>query len=334
MPGLDLAGKKILVTGGSGFLGRHLLPRLVAGGTLVTCLARSDKAASKLPSGVKPAPGDCGDASAVAAAVKGQDAVIHMAGLLFGASWRDYLEANVAYARNIGAAAVKSDARRVIFVSSLAAAGPCAALPGRDEQSAPVPVSAYGWSKLAAENVLRNALGDRLVIVRPPVIYGSGDRAMLPLFKSCKAGVGIAPAGDFPLSLIHADDAAAAIMLCLTPAASGAYHLSDGQAHTMTEFCDVAGSHFGRQKLAMLRSPAWLLAASAAAGSGINVLMRAMRSKRRCLAWSWDKYREGSQAGWLADDRRIRTELGFEPQKTLETGIAEAAAGYERDGWL
>lgn len=330
----SLAGAKILVTGGAGFLGRHLLPRLIAAGAEPTCLIRSRGAS--LPVSVQTAMGDCTDAEAVAKAADGQDYVIHMAGLLFGAAWNDYLKANETYAWNVAKAAGES-VKRVVFVSSLAAAGP--SVEGKKESEMPAPVSAYGWSKLAAEGILQASLGERLAILRPPVIYGSGDRALLPLFKSCRRGLGITPAGNFPLSLIHADDAADAIIACLFNEASGIYHLSDGAVHTMKEVCAAIGASQGVKSVISLSTPSSILALSAAAGTASNRMIgfwQKATGKRnpRYLAWNWDKYREARQPGWVANPEKIQKELGFAPKLDLAAGMEEATAGYRRDGWL
>lgn len=330
-----LAGKKVCVTGGTGFLGRHLLPRLLQAGACVTCIVRSP--AAKLPSGVKSITADCTDAGAVASAAQGQDIIIHMAGLLFGANWQAYLRANTAIAENIGHAA-HAGAQRVIFVSSLAAAGPCGMPPGRNEAMPPAPVSAYGWSKLMSETVLGNYLGARLIVLRPPIIYGSADKGLLPLFRSCARGFGISPA-NFPVSIIHADDCARAILLACSPAASGVYHLNDGSNHNMDDVCQAMGQAQGREHVTVLHPPRWLMGATAglassahAASAGIARATGHMAPKPP--AWNLDKFRESTQTGWLADARKIERELAFTPEIAIASGMAEAVAGYREEGWL
>ena len=72
---------------------------------------------------------------------------------------------------------------RFVLVSSLAATGPSDTAPGVDDATPPAPVSAYGWSKMLTEQVLGRALGQSLVTLRPPIIYGSGDKGLLPVFQ-------------------------------------------------------------------------------------------------------------------------------------------------------
>lgn len=333
-----LAGKKILVTGAGGFLGQHLLAELNASGAAITALIHNS-APRSLPDGTCLIRADCGNAAEVAKAAAGQDIIIHMAGLLFGATWQDYLRANQGFAANIAQAALQGG-QRVVFVSSLAAAGPCALPPGKSEKDPTGPVSAYGWSKLLAEQTLAAALGNRLAILRPPIIYGSRDRGLLPLFKSCRRGLGVSPGlRPFPVSLIHASDAARAIILLCRPEAQGIYHLEDGEVYEMGDLCRAIGKAQGRKKVMILRAPLFLMGLSASLGQAASRIWQQARSAfgaapARPPAWNPDKFREARQAGWLANGKRLRQELGFAPAMDLAAGLAETIQGYQEDGWL
>lgn len=343
-----LTGLRVLVTGGTGFLGRHLLPRLLAAGARTTCLVRPGSDISRLPDGVAVARGDCASGDGLDEALQGQDVCIHMAALLFGLGWQDYLRANGRAAAQLARAAAASPAlKRLVLVSSLAAAGPAAdmaAAPGAsDAPNLPCrPVSAYGWSKLLSEQILGRALGDRLVVLRSPIIYGSGDRGLLPVFRGVARGVAISPGlgRDFPVSVIHADDAAQGILLACRPKASGTYYLNDGALHDMASFCQAMGQALGSERVHVLRLPLGFMALTAALGSGFGLagarLARLFRlpAPRRAPNWNFDKYREARAVGWLCDSSRICRELGFAPRMDLKAGLAEAVAGYRREGWL
>lgn len=335
----NLRGANVLVTGGGGFLGRHLIPLLMAAGANVTCIVRQP-AKVQMEAAVHILRGDCLDANSMDHAIKGQDIIIHMAAMLFGNSWQDYMRTNSIASQNL-ARLNNQNARRVILVSSLAAAGPCDQLPGKRESEIPAPVSAYGWSKLMSEQILSKAYQEKLVIIRPPIIYGSGDRGLLPLFKSCSSGLGITPGlRKFPVSAIHALDAARAIVLAASaPDAHGIYHIGDGHNYTMDEICRAMGKAAGRTNTRILSVPLPLMALSAAFSSCGATLYNRIRQTfgrrpSRAPSWNLDKYREARQSGWLACTERIRKELGFESEMNLEQGMAETYTGYKKAGWL
>ncbi|MGE9984226.1 NAD-dependent epimerase/dehydratase family protein [Desulfovibrio sp. SGI.169] len=340
-----LSGKRALVTGGTGFVGRHLLPLLLESGARVTCLTRAASRTGHLPADVRVARADLGTGHGLAEALAGQDVVIHMAALLFGLGWQDYLRANALAARVIVNALARLEGggpARFVLVSSLAASGPSASPPGVPDNVLPAPVSAYGWSKLLVEQILGRALGERLVTLRPPIIYGSGDRGLLPVFKGAARGFAVSPGAfrEFPVSVVHARDMAQAVLLCCGEAARGVYHVNDGGVHDMSGFCRVMGKALGRDRLRVLRPPLPLMAVTAGLSSCGGLLRARLaraftgRAPARAPNWNLDKYREARQAGWLCDASRIRRELGYEPRVSLAEGMAEAVEGYRREGWL
>ena len=97
-------GKKVLLTGGTGFVGRHLLPLLLEAGAEVSCLVRASSATQNLPPGVKIREADFAAGTGLYEALTGQDIVIHLAALLFGFSQQDYLRANAVMARQFAKA--------------------------------------------------------------------------------------------------------------------------------------------------------------------------------------------------------------------------------------
>ena len=350
-----LAGKKVLLTGGTGFVGGHLLPHLLAAGAEVTCLVRASSRTGQLPSEVHTAQADLMSGQGLEEALAGKDVVIHMAALLFGLGWQDYLRANALAARALAGAVAGlrqnggvSGEFRFVLVSSQAATGPCGILPGVNDATPSAPVSAYGWSKMLTEQILGRALGQALVTLRPPIIYGSGDKGLLPVFKGVRRGVAVSPGAgrQFPVSAVHADDMARAVLCACRPDASGIYHLNDGGAYTMAQFCQVMGDavarSFGRppRRVRILRLPLPLMGIAAALSSGFAVVADALsrrllgRGLRRAPEWNMDKYREARQSGWLCDGSRICRELGFAPRVSLEVGMTEAVEGYRREGWL
>ena len=351
-----LAGKKVLLTGGTGFVGRHLLPQLLAAGAEVTCLTRAVSRTGHLPQGVATAQADLTTGAGLEQALQGKDVVIHMAALLFGLGWQDYLRANALAARSMASALTRLSAQgelgesfRFVLVSSLAATGPSGRAPGVNDATPAAPVSAYGWSKMLTEQVLGRALGQSLVTLRPPIIYGSGDKGLLPVFKGVQmAATAVSPGAgrEFYVSAVHATDMAQAVLCACRPEARGAYHLSDGETYTMSDFCRGMGAAMDNvlnrapRKVRIIRMPLPVMACTAGLSTALAVVADAVANRlvghglRRPPAWNLDKYREARQAGWLCDNSRICAELGYVPRVNLEAGMTEAIEGYRREGWL
>ena len=320
--------QRILLTGGTGFVGRHLA-RALAGRAELSCMVRSTSRTDLLPPGTRVFQADIAAGQGIDAAMAGQDCLIHLAATLFSFSWQHYLRDAVLLADRLGSAARRAGIRRVVVVSSLAATGPCAQSPGVADDAPPAPVSAYGWSKYMAELAFARELGSAssLVVLRPPIIYGPGDKGLLPYFKAAKLGLIAAPGGVFPVSAVHVRDAVQGILCCLKPGAQGVYHINDGAEHTMVSLGLAMAAAFGRKAL-VLRMPRPVLAVSSALAD------LAARLGLPSGSWNMDKYRESCAAGWLCSAARITAELGYAPAVSLREGIADAVAGYRQLGWL
>jgi nucleoside-diphosphate-sugar epimerase len=220
---------------------------------------------------------------------------------------------------------------RLIHLSSLAAAGPCAAAPGLDETAVPRPVSAYGISKRAAE-VLVLAEGERrpVTVVRAPILYGPWDRAFLPFFRAAAWGlVAIPRRGDMPFSLLHVSDLTALLLKLAERPAPGAtlWHACDGGIHTWRSLGMAAAGDMGVRPRVLAAPPG-----SVQALCRLNGLLDRRRSRASFL--NPDKWREIRQPGWLCDGTRARRELGFTPCRDLARGLAETLAWYRRRGWV
>jgi nucleoside-diphosphate-sugar epimerase len=326
--------RRALVTGGTGFIGSTLVERLLREGLQVTCVIRPASRRgwlAHLP--VDFWSWDFADIFAIAGAVAAADVVFHVAGVTRARRRAHYIQGNFVATRNLLAAcaAYGPPDQKLIFVSSLAAAGPSTIeRPHREEHEA-APVSAYGHSKLMAEKAVLEYSRERLAVtVRPPAVYGPRDRELLAYFKSIQRGLHPLPGrGCQRLSLVHVADLVEGLLLAAASsrAAGRTYYLCDDHHYDWHLIGRSIAQVLGRKPFT-LPVPAWVLRCLCLAGGGAAWLTG------EAPFLNPDKYKEICQAGWLCSNARAREELGFRPRIGLHEGLADTAAWYRRHGWL
>lgn len=325
---------QVAVTGGSGFIGEHLLAALAARGDRVRCLLRPGSDRSRLPAAVEPVvAADLTVTAALERLVRGSDAVVHLAGLTRSWSARELRRVNRDGTAALCAVAARARpaVRQFIMVSSQAAAGPSCGRLARREQDAPAPVTAYGRSKLAAERVRqRHPRLLPITILRPPAVYGPGDRDVFAYFRLVRAGVRPEPVPAGRLSMVYVGNLVDALLLLLDrPQRAGhrLYHVADRGVVTMGAVARRIAAAYGRPTL---RLP---VPQAALAIAGLP-LAAAGRLLRRDLLLSRDKLREIAQPSWVLDTTRIREELGYQPRVATSEGIRRTARWYLQHRWL
>ncbi len=323
---------KALVTGSTGFVGGHLVDRLLARGDTVTALVRSETRAARLAErGVRLVTGDLADQAALIAASDGQDVIYHAAALTGAVNEAAFLAVNrdgtanvVRAARSVGGSA------RIVLVSSMAAGGPARrGIPKRDPSN-DSPVTMYGRSKLAAERVLDDA-ATPWVVVRPPTVYGPRDRDnLLAIFKTARFGIApIFGDGSMEISLIHVEDLADALVLAGTTAGieRQTFYVNHPEITSTATLVRLIGHAVGRSPT-LVPIPRWLAHTVLTATGGIAALLG-----RRTILRA-DKTHEFFQDAWTADPTAFIAATGWAPQFNAASGIAHTAAWYREQGWL
>jgi 2-alkyl-3-oxoalkanoate reductase len=330
------ARRRILVTGGSGFLGSHICEQLARSGHEVRALVRrtSNRAfLSSLPN-THLVYGSVEDAEALAEATVGVDAVIHAAGVVKALGPDDFERVNVAGTRNLLEAVERHAPRlqRFVFVSSLTAIG--ASPDGRpiEPDREPSPLTAYGRSKLRAEQAVFGAKGKFPVTVfRPPLIYGPRDNECLTFFQLVSRRIlPLYGTGNNTLSIIYGADAATAcIRAVFTDVPSGrAYFLSDGRVYVWREMLAELEKALDKRALLRFPIPKSILKGAALASEKFAELTN------KPVMLTRDKLNELLQDHWVCDGSSAERELGWKPQVQWAEGARLTAEWYRKQGWL
>ena len=309
----------VALTGANGFLGRALTEHLLARGWQVRALLRRP-APDLAAMGAVPVPGALEERESLDRLVEGADAVVHCAGLVKARSRSEFLAVNVAgTARAAEAVAACPRPPRFLLISSLAAREPS--------------VSAYAASKRGAEQALA-AHGGALehCTLRPPAIYGPGDRATLPLFRQLARGFLFVPrVPGARLSLLHVQDLAAVVerLLAGNAWAGRTLEVDDGRAggYGWSDLVEAAGRHLGRpvRPLAVPRGLLW-------GPAQVNQWLSGARG--RATYYSPGKINEFFHPDWVARTSADGPLGGWRARFTFETGFPATLEWYRAEGWM
>lgn len=300
---------KLAVTGGTGFIGSHLIDAAVASGHELRALTRRDQQARD---GVEWINGDLHDRAALEQLVSDADAVIHVAGVITATTAAAFEKGNVGGTLAMLAAATAGGIHRFVHLSSLAAREPN--------------LSLYGASKAQAEELVHGS-GLDWAIVRPPAVYGPGDKETLELFRMAKLGVMLMPPRG-RVSLIHVDDLCRLLLALVTPdAPAGVLIEPDDGKHggwTHREFAGALGEAVGT-KPTILSSPGILLRLAARA----DQLLRGEKAKLTV-----DRAAYFSHRNWVVEPKRAPPRQLWQPSIPTNEGLRQTADWYRAEGWI
>lgn len=321
---------KALVTGGTGFVGSHLIETLRRRGDDVTALVRSPGKATTLGRlGVRLVPGDLHALPALRQAAEGADVIYHVAGVVAARDDAEFLRANREGVANLLAAAADVGHARFVLVSSMAAGGPSARGAPLSGGETPRPVTGYGRSKLAGEDVVR-AAALPWVILRPPMVYGPRDTEVLRLFKLARWGVApVFGQGDQELSAIFGPDLADALVAAGTsPHTVGKTYLPcHPEVFTSGALARQIGAAVGRDVL--------VLGVPEVIGRGLLAVIGGVaKLTGTASVLSSEKAAEFFEPAWTGNPAALMADTGWAPATDLTRGLADTMAWYRNEGWL
>ena len=300
---------RLAITGGTGFVGSHLIDVALGAGHTVKALARREQPPRD---NVEWVAGDLGSRDALEKLVDTADAVIHVAGTITAPNAAGFKRGNVQGTLAMLAAATAGGVQRFVHVSSLAAREP--------------KLSLYGASKAKAEELVHSS-GLDWAIVRPPAVYGPGDRETLELFRMAKLGLMLMPPKG-RVSVVHAQDLSRLLVALAGPLAPSNKLIEpdDGKADGWThrEFARALASAVGT-KAAVISSPGILLRMAARA----DQFLRGERAKLTA-----DRAAYFSHRNWVVEPKRAAPSKLWRPEIETLAGLADTANWYRAQNWL
>ncbi|MBI2608528.1 MAG: NAD(P)-dependent oxidoreductase [Deltaproteobacteria bacterium] len=326
---------RAFVTGGHGFVGSHLVERLLKENFDVTCLIKPSsnlKWINTLP--LKYFYGDLRDSESLKKISQDFDYVFHVAGLIQAKSEEEFFSVNEKGTLHLinACKSTQKNLKRFILISSIAASGPAAALKPRGEEDVENPVSTYGKSKLAGEKALKENAGTiAYTILRPPAIYGPRDRGIFFFFEAIKKlkGLPIFKPKNRYYSLIHVHDLVDAIYKSAISenAANQTFNIVNEKHYPLEEIVQkISFSLKTKPRVYYIPRP------FVYGASFISDIITKLTKK--AFHFNSMKMPDLEAQYWIFSAEKAKKELGWSNNIPLEKGLAETTHWYQKLGWL
>jgi nucleoside-diphosphate-sugar epimerase len=324
-----MAEKTVLITGASGFIGSHLSKALTEQGVQVRTLVRPKSGkpqTSSLPNLTRVS-GDLKSGD-LARAAEGCSVVYHLAGATRANSEAEFMWANAEGTR-AAAVGARDAGAKLVYVSSLAAAGPGTVERPRQETDDPEPITPYGRSKLEGEHRVLETPNLEFCILRPPGVYGPNDKDFLFAHQAAKFGF-------FPVlgdpnrayTLVHVTDLIAATIAC------GDNPTSNGKTYFVGHPTPVSWDGILETLARVYKKPYRPLPLPNVALEMAAQLGEAGRAFGRVGLINRSRQKDLSAVGWVCNVNAIQHDLGVSAKIPLEAGFLETANWYKSAGWL
>jgi dihydroflavonol-4-reductase len=324
---------KAFITGGTGFIGSHLVDDLLLKGEQkVSCLVRSDLKwlADRNIDTVK---GDLFDLKALKQGLEDCDVVYHCAGVVKAPNPQAFVRGNVESTENVLRLAIRMKVPKVVILSSLAAVGPSNGRP-LTEADPMKPVTNYGQSKKAMEEMIariaENSQDTSITIVRPPAVYGPREQDILTIFKMAAKGIFpmVGDGSSTRLSVVHVKDLVRGMELAARQRQTelATYFIAGEPAITWNDFRMATSRALGRKIRALKINPNWVqkIATAVEKSAGLVGAYPALnREKAREMVLEW-----------MCSTKKAREELGYNPKVSLDEGIFDTVQWYKAHHWI
>jgi nucleoside-diphosphate-sugar epimerase len=327
-------GMKFFVTGTTGFIGSWVAKQLTERGDRVTCLVRKTsnlKWLKDLPAEYHY--GSLLEPETLKDGVQNADYVLHIAGVTKALSLEEFYKGNVEATRNLldVVREVNPGVKKFVHVSSQAAVGPSSSTAPMDEESPMRPLTDYGRSKMQSEQTVREYMDALpITVLRPPTVYGPRDTDVFEVFKNVHHRVNLKVGSVEPVvSIIHAFDLSRGIILAAEhPKSAGeTYFICNEDPCAWPEVIDTLQKLMNK-KVLNIPIP-YPVAYSFGA-----VMEAVAHISGKPTILNRQKMREVNAKYWIASARKIREQLGYTTQLSLEEGLKNTLEWYRKNKWI
>lgn len=326
--------KKVLITGGTGFVGSHLVDHLLEAGIAVRCLVKDKLGLGWIDdSKCEIVDGGLEDYDVLVSAVSGVDTIFHLAALTKSPTDEGFYKVNVMGTVNLLKAILQYNPKiqRFVFVSSQAASGPSQNKEPIKESDSCNPVNPYGSSKLVAEEVVL-AFGSQIpvTIIRPPVVYGPRDVDVFEYYRSIKNRIRpILGSRDRMGSFIYVEDLVEGLILAAEKKeAIGQKYFMVNESIVSWRVLDEEIAQAMGQKTITLHLSLPLITMV------VFVMEIISKIKGKPSVFNRHKIKELKDRFWICDGSKAVQELGFSPKTSLKEGVRKTLVWYTDQGWL
>jgi nucleoside-diphosphate-sugar epimerase len=327
--------ERVLITGASGFVGYHLIEQALLNGLEVYAAVRKSSSVEHLKTfNIQYTYPDYLNIDALIKDIEQQQYsyIIHAAGLTSAKTDEQYNLVNATYTYNLALAATRAGhkIKKLVFLSSLAALGPLPALSGMiEDDTQPNPVTAYGRSKLLAEQKLATLPQLPLITLRPTAVYGPRDTGIFILLKQFSKGIEpYIGKIEQQLSFVYVKDLAKLSVDALTsPLTQKAYNISDGNAYGRYQLAGYSKQVLNKKTI-KVHLPLVLVKLL---GAFLQLIYaRSVKSP----ALNIEKLKELTAPNWACNINNAQAHLNYLPQYDLKKGLADTFAWYKQNHWL
>ncbi|WP_018126956.1 NAD-dependent epimerase/dehydratase family protein [Balneola vulgaris] len=323
---------KAFVTGGTGFIGSHLVDALIASQayTEIRCLVRSS---DKWLTGkdFKKVSGDLNNIQAITEGIDGVDVIFHLAAIVKAPTQKEFTIANVEATENLIRVAQRKGVQNIVLLSSLAAVGPSFGDPV-DESDDFNPISMYGRSKVAMERMTHKIASpnDSIKIIRPPAVYGPREDQIYTFFKTYSKGIcTMVGDGNHPrLSMVYVSDLVDGILKAAQKNDTGVhtYFISGADTYNWNQISAITGRVMGKKALKIKLKPSMVKKLAAVIENTASLIGKypvVNKEKANELVMEW-----------TCSSTKAINELGYSPKVSIEEGISKTIHWYKKHNWL